>query len=447
MNVKSFIFILIVSASSLYSQSLELYGDSNKTGGLKFNCFEGEFRFSLQEDKSNFGITATSEKFSSFPITIKAGNLSTGGSLSKLNSPLLSSSSSPFSTGISNVSGITASLPGYTSFTKPVSTFFQGAWSGKKNGISGIAVNCLYCPNEQQLAFSSIINSSLLNKKLKTSASITSGFFSYDESTSSSWFTQTPLYPQGNHFCSLYQLSIQYLNFYTGYTAGVYQTPFNTWSSLFRTDNKLSTSRFIFNFSGVYNPNYNKDGVITSSAKTLYSCLQLKNGLQYKFTTGKHFPVFVKSGFQSFLNLKLIETQHPVKLAAGTQITTGFFAVSLTCCSDFICNSQNQASINLNFDKISFQLKNTLYFNRIIPSFSCNFSLNPSEDYSSLTASCKFLISASFIQAPKINSSCSISFSRKDEEYSECKISMGITSTFNRKHLKIVLKFTADNTI
>lgn len=459
MKIKHILLILIIVLNpctmarmqgkefSFLKSSINLYGDNDKTLALNLKIPSGEFRFSTQQDKTNFGLTATSEGFCPIPFTLRTGNLNTAGSLSRLNSPLLTSSSSPFSTGFSDAACILTSLPGTTSFTKPLSTFMQISCSPTTPNFSGIKINVFYNSEDPQLAFSSSESFQFFQKRLKIKTSITGGFFHYDEQTSSSWFIKEPYYPEGNHFCSLYQLSINYLKFSTTFSTGVYETPFGTWSYLFRTDNKFSPGKFIFNLSCLYNPNSSKESVITSVGKTLKDCLQFKNGLQYKFSTGSRYPVFIKTGLQNFLDINLSQKEHPIKLAAGTQITTPLYGLSFSATGHFVCNTINSTSINFNFEKTALQIKTTLYFQYLLPSFAYSFSLDPSEDYSHFTTENKFSLNLNYEKITRLSSTCNFNIKKKSDGSFEKKLSLSSTATFSYNHIHITLKFSANNTL
>jgi len=114
--IKRYIFLLLIflSAASLFPFGLELYtgGDIGQafTGSGKLKLSLGELRFSLCDQKYNFGITATNKAFSKkLPFYLKAGNLSLAGILSKMNSPQLSASALPFSAGVASVSPVSIS--------------------------------------------------------------------------------------------------------------------------------------------------------------------------------------------------------------------------------------------------------------------------------------------------------------------------------------------------
>ena len=76
----------------VFAESIELNGSAKVV--LPFM----ELRGAVEKSKWNYGASfSTKHWFSNAPVTFKLGNLSAGGSLSKLNSPAIYSSVSPFS--------------------------------------------------------------------------------------------------------------------------------------------------------------------------------------------------------------------------------------------------------------------------------------------------------------------------------------------------------------
>ena len=136
----------------------EVYGDSQKTGGVRISTPISEIRASSEPGNYNFGFLITSAKFiKKLPFEVKVGNLSAGGSLSRLNSPELSNGTSPFSNGIISVSGLTANLPGYTSFSKTESTFLQLKVNQLTKHPFSLCVNLWLAPENPGPVFSALI--------------------------------------------------------------------------------------------------------------------------------------------------------------------------------------------------------------------------------------------------------------------------------------------------
>lgn len=440
--ISSFIF-----AEDLFSKysRLNLYADTNHTFATDTITPFGEFRFSLQENKTNFGICATSSKITkTIPFTIKAGNLSTGGILSKMNNPLLSTSTSPFSSGGSDINSITTSLPGNTSFSKPVSTFCELSFLQKKSTVKEIKINGFYIPETQIAAFSLYNKMSFFKEKLKLELAGCTGSFPYEENSISSWFSKELYYHQGTHFCSCFQFSLNCQNLSSIFTTALYETPFGTLSSLYRLDNKITTRRFIINLSTLYNPNISEEKIITSSEKVINDCLQLRCGIQYKFVTGINRPVFVKSGFQTYADIRLSQTVHPLKFAAGVQLSSSLFSLSLISSINTTINSENRTSQNINFESVNFQIKNSWYIKNLTPSLTLSAGINPNDDFTVFTKTYKASSSLTYTKIPKITASGTISVTQKNQEYTSKKAAGTISAKFTWRKINIILKGTGN---
>lgn len=404
----------------------------------------GEFRFSKQEDKFNFGIMTSSAKLSKdLFFTTKTGNLSCSGLLSKMNNPFLSAASSPFQSIATN-SGISANLPGSSTFSNSVSSFFEIGSIHKKSILREIKINSLYSPDKEILAFSAFSDISFLNNNISLKVSCGAGFFPYEEYSSSSWFMNSAFYHNGNHFCSFYQLSIKLPSVSTLFSTGIYETPFGSFSTLHRIDSQISSKHFVFQFSSLYNPNSNNLSIITSSDKTLEDCLQFNVGLQYKFVTGKNFPIHIKSGIMGYTSIKLSQEEHPVKISGGVQISSPFAAISLTGYMNATDNSSNVNSQGISFNDASIKLKNTFYLQNFIPSLSVSSSINPDKTYSTFSFTHKISTSLSHTSIPKISASGSYNISQQNEEIKAQKLSGTISSKFFWKNINLILKVSGN---
>ena len=439
--------IFLLSADGFFSKntSLSFYANNAKTFATDLRLPLGQVKFSLTPENYNLGISAFSDKIAkSYPFCFKFGNLSAGGSLSKMNNPLLSTSTSPFSSGISSVNCITSSLPGYSSFSNPVSFFCQFSNSNKKSPLFQWKTNCFYSPEEENLAFSLHLSKNLLQKKLKLNGQITSGFFHYEENSLSAWFIDQPYYHQGKHFCSFYQFSADLSKFYSAFSLGIYENPFGRLLTIYRWDNKITTKHFIFTLSGLYNPHYKKESFLTSSEKKLENLLQLRGGLQYKFLAGRKIPLFIKTGLVTYANFNLQEKQGDLKFGIGSQLTSAITAVTLSGALNADLSAENPNKPQFIFDSATFKLKNTWYIQEFTPSFSASLSVNPTSEFDSVTLSSKFALGLNYSKIPSLSSSLSLALTNKDGTYTSKKLSGGITAKFTWKKINVTLKFSAN---
>ncbi len=442
--------IFALSASKAYCKStLKSYFDSDKTQAIDFKFFAGQIKFAHQEGKINFGIAAFSDTLAkNVSFQLLYGNLSLGASLSKLNNPLLTSSSSPFSTGFSSVDCFTAKLPSYTSFSNPTRLFLQFGNLFKKSAFIHWKCNCFYSPEDKKIALSLFLNKNFFKNQLKLSGQFSLGSFPHKENSISSWFTNEFYYHQGMHICSNYQLSLEYKNFKTCFLQGIYESPFGILSSIYRSDNQLKTDHFIFTLSALYNPNSKENTIITSSDKILENCFQFRFGLQYKYKTGKRFPIFIKNGFASYCNLNISseEGPHDLKFCAGSQFSCPFTSTSLLVNINGSLYHKNN-SPSYDFDSFTIKLQNSAYIWAFTPGFNVSLTLTPSQNFDSLSLSSKFGLKLSFSKFPKLSSNASITLNHKDGELTSRKLSASIKSTFTFKNISVILKFSADTNI
>lgn len=395
----------------------------------------------------NFGVCLFSGSYlKHFPCQFKAGNLSAGGSISKLNNPLLSSTVSPFSTAGTSVSTITASLPGISTYSKPESCFTEFAYLNKKSVFSEFRMNCFY-NSETERPVLSVKTSVTPWKKVFFSASATGGYFSYEENSPSTWFSvSNPYYHKGNHVCLNYQFSVKVPHFSSLFSTSTYETPSGKIKSLYKTENKINAGHFTFSLSALYNP---EEKLLTSSETSLPACLQTKASIQSTFPVGKHFPLFLKSGIGTFYSFRLSEdSDSPLKFAAGSQLFSSAFSTALTSTGSFTVSDSPQKK-QFQFNSAAIQLKTSIYLKRITPSLLLSFSFDPTPDYSSNTTTEKIGFNFAALRNPKLSGTNTFSVSHKDGQLKKQSFSSSFTAGWKIKAItvsgKLSLKFENHN--
>ncbi len=381
-----FIFLIVQGTLTLgFSTSLEFYnawdfnkGDGTTGGRYKFPYGLGELRLTVKGDSYNFGLTATNQKLTKhFPFYLKCGNLSASGILSKMNSPTLSASAAPFASSVSSAVGLAASLPGYSTFSRPMSLFSQTGLAGR---LSNTNLACWYSPQEEKIAFS-FIESLRPSKDVAFALSLAGGFFPYNQSSQSDWFSASPFYPAGSHFASALQFSSQLYWWKSFFMCGLNETPFGSAALWFRSENRLSGEHFSFTGAAFFNGDLPHAPNISAGAKVLSPQLQLKGNLQYKtLFKAKHFPVFVKSGFTAYSGISLEDENHEVRFGYGSQFLFPRYLLTLSLLTKFDAVWDYTASvpgtITLNFDDASLQIKNVWYLAACSPSLSLLVSVD-----------------------------------------------------------------------
>lgn len=356
-----------------------------------------DFKGSIDDNKTNYGINFHTEKlFPKIPVQIKAGNLSLSGSISKLNSPALSSSLSPFFTAAADTTFIKASLPSYNQFNKPQSYFFQASAGDNKDFFKNIVLN--FFSDSKTYAASTFIDISPFDI-LELKFSNTTGIFPYDKKKLTKWFNQELFYHASNHISSNTQAEIKIKRFYLLGAMNVYQSPFNDYNFTYSIENKIRLKRFQFNLSSFYNPN---DFVLTSSDKTLSPVLQIKSGLQYQSLNGINNPVIVNSGFSTLLNINLNDTNHTVKSAVGFRITGAKYYGSFSASSNFDLSNEKE-TVKINFTEAAVQTTNSFNISKLKTELIANGTFSPQKNFESWIINQKYGINLSLSTNPLIS--------------------------------------------
>lgn len=437
------------AADSLH---LELYADSQKTGGARFSSPLFELRTACREEKYNAGIQVNSRNyFRQFPLELKIGNLSCSGSLSRLNSLELNNGSSPFSSSFIYAAGLSASLPSYSSFSKPESSFLQLSMNQLNKKNLSISINLWTSPENASPVFSSLISSKFLEKQLTLSTSWTAGKFFYEENSSNSWFLDSPFYNNDSHFCTLLQASADYKNknskkaFSSTFSTAIYESPFGPYTAACRTDFKTSIKQTEV-YTSVFLNTY--EDILTSSGKEEEPSLQIKTGIIKKkpILTKKSQFVFMKFGFNVWSRFNLIKEKHPLRINTGLQFSTDITSLSISFSGQGLLQSDSpeQAPKTLQKETAAFQIKNSWYLKSFTTSVTLNAEkkLNETEEEKD-KVKYKIQLNLTNNANHKISAGTSFSFDENAGQLTEKKLSSSLTCRFNKKWLTIIGKLTA----
>ena len=439
-------FSMIFAAEPFHT---EFYGDSQGTLGSKVSVPFGEFRTATNQDDTNFGFSFYTKKlFPPLPITVKTGNLSGGGSLSKLANPTLANSSSPFSTGISPVSALTASLPSFTNFSKAQSSFTQLELPiTLKNGIKfQNLINIWLTPDAPSPVYSASLSASLAENKLSIDFSVITGSFYYDEANSSSWISDKAYYKSGSHKCSLLQFSTAYKNSSVSTTsasfaAGFYESPFGTVPINLRSDLTFQTSKIQIFTSAFYNP---QEDLITSSQKILPSCLQLKSGLISKnMIIPFGSPLFIKSGFNIMGTLNFLTSEQPVITNAGIQFSDSLKTLSFSASLKLTlpASAPSYKPENPDFESLTLQLKNSWNLKHFSPSAAASVTFTEKKDEPAQKY--KFSAGLSYGKTHRFSGTAAYSFSSSKNQLSGKKLSASLTARLQFRFVTVSGKLSA----
>lgn len=410
--------------------------------GTKLKIPVLETRLASNTETTNFGISIFSNKISpAIPVSVKFGNLSTSGIISKMNRPSISGPGSPFSSGITSVNGITASLPGITSYSKPFSSFIQGGYSNKKSAVSNLFVNCWYSPEENFLTASAFSKIKLLNNKIILKNAFAAGSFFYSENKTSSWTVEYPYYQKGEHYVSSISQSIEFWKLYFQFQLFYFESPFGKLETTYKSDFKYTGSHFIFSLSGTYNPNVY---VLTSSDKKIYEGYQLKVNIQYKDTIFIKRPLFYKFGLNTFINGSDTSTEKKLKFSLGNQINYGIATVSIVSNIENNLTEESPTSITWQIENFSFNISSNFKLNNIAFTYTFNPSFSPIANFTSLSSKYSNKFSVSYNKHPNILGSLNYTIHKTDDVISSKKLTTSINSDIKFSLITCSIKIGLD---
>ena len=428
----AFLFtFLFVGGPAGWGQSISLRSD--------YDCSKEEFvnstrlylpfaeaRASIKNDEWNYGLAATSQKsLPLFPITFLTGNLSQGGSISRLNSPALSTSVSAFGGSMVKVSGLQVSMPSAKSFTKPQSYFLQAGIAPKKI-IRSFDVSTFY--NGEGFTYSTFLKLSPL-KKVDFSFCTTGGIFDYQKKKADTWFLTEDFYREGQHLCFNNQIGINTKSFSSLFILSTYESPFGAFVNTWRTENLFKFKRFTFNLNGFYNGN---DLVITSSDKKISPLLQVKTAFKYQFMGDLGLPLICATGFNLLANINLSDTEHTLKSAFGFKLTGASVTSQLTANINATVKNQEN-NLLLDFSGASVQTTNSFYIKQLKTTAGGKFTFTPNAKKTRWTYTEKGELNFEYAAAKGVISFTNknqLTFTQKTEE-AQTKISF--TSSLNAK--------------
>lgn len=434
MKIKSF-FVIMIFSLKLWAEDFS--GAVQEKLLLPFAEIRTSQDFELEGMNYNWGtVIFTPKNFKNFPCQFKAGNLTPGGGISKLNNPALSSTITPFSTAKTDVSIITAGLPGISNYSKPVSYFAEIGYINRKKVFSESKINCFYNPQTDFPVFSGSQTFSIY-KNCSVTTALTAGCFTYKENTFNSWFTTTDYYfHKGKHFCMNPQILLEVPHFKTLFSAATYEDPYGEVFATYKTENKLSLGRYTLNLSLFLNE---EENLLSANESLIKDTFQTKIGVQANYPVGKKRPVFLKTGFNAYSDVRLNQNnfkEHKFKLAAGAKISSLLYNFAFTGLANFTCDS-SQRTFQTDFDSASFLFSNNWHFTKIVPGITAGISFIPENHYQSLTTTEKIGLSAVFCKNPKVTASSSFSFTQKDGVSTKQTANTSLTSTWKLKHLSL----------
>jgi hypothetical protein len=381
-----------------------------------------------------FGAALSFSRFLHFPLVIQTGMITPGGSFTRLSSPELSASVSPFTSSGSSKPGLSFSLPGTTSGEKPFAGAFSAGISEKNKRFSGSGVSCFYREDgTYAVSFLCCIN---FPRMMRTSFSATGGHF-FLSNTSSSWFSDTNFFSPGWFSAICGQTVFSFPGFLSLLTVNAYEQPYSGMRYTFRSENKLSFGHFSLLIAG-----FAADGkdILCTSSTTLTTLNQLHITPQYTWRFISPRLPALTAGASCLVQRKYDKnTRHEytdIKYTLGTQYADKYISARISfgaaglsflpgCIEN---NGKPEYTVLARFSETKGYFRPSL-------SASCAFSESAGEEL--------FKISA-VTQNKKISttSSAAVSCRQKSNEYAGGTASFAFTCSRISKFLKYTGRFT-----
>lgn len=351
-----------VVAQNLYYKAGQNYFITSGTLYLPYLELKGSVTSDFQ--KKNWNIAFNSKKLIPFAVcNLKAGNISGGGSLSKLNSPELTFGTSPFISATSlKTTKLTCSQASYDSFSKSTGIFTQLSFGRKDGLLDELDFSFCYDTN----SFTSSLNLKKAFDKNSISLNFTGGLYPYKKANQESWFNDRLYYHSGKHICSYAQLCFSFPAFSTVISSGIYESPFGKYETVYRMENRLKLKNFVFELNGFYNPD---ERIITSSDKKLSPLLQIQSAAGIQINK-------LRIAGKTQADINLGEKTHCIKNTIGTGWNINTFEGSVQAYSIINVEEKND-SLKFELGKSDLKTVLGLYIGDVKPELNFKFSITP----------------------------------------------------------------------
>lgn len=393
----------------------------------------------FKKPASNIGFKIFTGKLKpSLPVTFYAGNIGSSGIVSKVSNPQLSATSSPYSAGKQEASGIRFSLPSSVSFSRPFSYGISTGISRKKGFFRNTTLDFFYTPDQkaQGSVFTEISPSPFCN----IASTFYFSLFPIEENIFSSWFSASEHYYHSDKIFSFGSaVSFNYRKSCLFVMSNWYEKPEGGFNQIFRLDSSITVNNSNLNLAFFYNP---ADKINTGNDSKINKSLQIRIG-----GTGKSLlalnkssePVFIKTGINVFDSINLNSYENKLKLLSGVQLSSAFFITGLN-----LSLSASFEAEKLCFSGGNLQLNTKLVFLHCNPCINASCSFNPDKNYSIWTINQKYSFSIAFKNSSGFSFSlpASISFSSKNLELNSWKGTASCQLNYSTKYINYLLKLS-----
>ncbi|WP_277055526.1 hypothetical protein [Treponema socranskii] len=368
-----------------------------------------------------------------FPLTVKAGTLSPGGSFSRLASPSPSFSASPFAKSFSTKTGVASSLPSSGGEEKEFAIAADIRFPEKIRRFAGSGASFFYRQDGIFAASADMrINLPLM---MNAAVSFTGGCF-FLENNASSWFSEIAFFKPAKYSAFALQALFSAPNLTSLFTVNLYDQPSGKPSLIYRSENAISFGGFTLLVSAFASDGR---GIITPNGAALNTLRQFRIAPQYthRFSSPR-FPALTV-GAAGVIRQKYVPSdnteQTSVKCGCGLQYSDKKISSRFTFETDGIEFSKTKKT-----DSVHCTLSGK--FSQKTEKIGLGIQVSGTFSKKSAEESCKISIAHSKKNLT-VSGNAGFSFKQKNGEYGGGAASIGFSASHTTKFIKYTFRLSA----
>ena len=368
-----------------------------------------------------------------FPLTVKAGTLSPGGSFSRLASPSPSFSASPFAKSFSTKTGVASSLPSSGGEEKEFAIAADIRFPEKIRRFAGSGASFFYRQDGIFAASADMrINLPLM---MNAAVSFTGGCF-FLENNASSWFSEIAFFKPAKYSAFALQALFSAPNLTSLFTVNLYDQPSGKPRLTYRSENALSFGGFTLLVSAFASDGR---GIITPNGAALNTLRQFRIAPQYthRFSSPR-FPALTV-GAAGVIRQKYVPSdnteQTSVKCGCGLQYSDKKISSRFTFETDGIEFSKTKKT-----DSVHCTLSGK--FSQKTEKIGLGIQVSGTFSKKSAEESCKISIAHSKKNLT-VSGNAGFSFKQKNGEYGGGAASIGFSASHTTKFIKYTFRLSA----
>ena len=368
-----------------------------------------------------------------FPLTVKAGTLSPGGSFSRLVSPAPSFSASPFAKSFSTKTGVASSLPSSGGEEKEFALAADIRFPEKIRRFAGSGASFFYRQDGIFAASADMrINLPLM---MSAAVSFTGGSF-FLENNASSWFSEIAFFKPAKYSAFALQALFSAPNLTSLFTVNLYDQPSGKPRLTYRSENAISFGGFTLLVSAFASDGR---GIITPNGAALNTLRQFRIAPQYthRFSSPR-FPALTV-GAAGVIRQKYVPSdnteQTSVKCGCGLQYSDKKISSRFTFETDGIEFSKTKKT-----DSVHCTLSGK--FSQKTEKIGLGIQVSGTFSKKSAEESCKISIAHSKKNLT-VSGNAGFSFKQKNGEYGGGAASLEFSASHTTKFIKYTFRLSA----